>query len=1157
MKKITLWYLALLFSATVYSQVDVLTQHNDLARTGWNNQETILNTGNVNSNSFGLLYTRTVDDQVFAQPLIASGINIPSVGTKNIVIVCTVNNTIYAFDADDGTVPVYWVKNFTPSGSRVPNAGDIHPSLCKGVYWDFHSGFGIVGTPVIDKASNTMYFVTKVCNATGIDNGPHSNEYQYPSAGFHQYLHAIDISTGNEKAGSPIEITASAPGTGDGNVGGIITFDPRRQFNRAGLALSRGIVYIAYAAHCDWNPCHGWVLGYDASTLQQKIVYITTPNDGRGGIWMSGSAPAIDASGSLYFTTGNAYDDNIKFNDLPSVLENRGESVVKITPNQPDNTATGVNITGYFTPYNYAYLNGGDLDFPIQTMLIPNTNMIMTGCKDGFLYVMDKNNLGGYNGASNNVLQTLNVGSNAQMHSSFAYYGGNNNQYVYQLSENTLLKAFKVGANSLGTAINGGISGPTGAAGGFLSVTSNGTDNSTGILWITQAVNGCNANGTLCQGILRAVRADDVTTELWNTTINADDNAGNFAKMNWPTIANGKVYVPTFSNQLNVYGLLTGNPRCVTNVSLNKPATASTLGQYAYLGDDGSLTSNWSTYYTGNQYYSIDLQQKYSICKMLLYWGGALSGTPLYAQDFDLDVSDDGTNWATVRQYRANTALTIEVDSNITGRYVRVHMLKENSTQGYTINEFQVFGQIFNTCTAPTGLTASNITENTATLGWQAVAGATSYIVQYKTPIVSSWVTRTVSTTSINVSALTCGTNYNFQVQAVCPSGQSAVSSGAFATGNCTATCGALPTRYFAADIGDIGSAGSSCLSAGIYTIKGSGPGISNNADGFQFAFTDLNGNDVITVEVLSLDLASASAKAGIMIRDSVSNTSRFTYLAITNGNGIIFQYRNNPVGPTTIINGPNITAPYWLRLIKTGTQYSAYASPTGNDGSWTQIGTTTALNFGAGLAHIGMAVTSSDNSKLSTATFGSFSDVNSPLPIRMLSFTGENINNEYVQLKWITASETNTDYFAIERSADGKSFSKIAELKAAGNSSINQYYSFNDENAFRGVNFYRVKEYDLDGNIFYSTVLVVNFAQLPLPQIAPNPANNYFIVYPGLEPVKEITVLDASGKIIIQKENENNMSGITVAINAISSGVYIVKIKTATKVYEEKLIKQ
>jgi hypothetical protein len=203
------------------------------------------------------------------------------------------------------------------------------------------------------------------------------------------------------------------------------------------------------------------------------------------------------------------------------------------------------------------------------------------------------------------------------------------------------------------------------------------------------------------------------------------------------------------------------------------------------------------------------------------------------------------------------------------------------------------------------------------------------------------------------------------------------------------------------------------------------------------------------------------------------------------------------------------------------------------------------------------MAVTSANNSVLSTATFGSFSDLNSPLPINLISFTGSNIDNEYVLLKWATSNEIKTDYFDVERSSGGAAFAKIARVKAAGNSSTNQYYSQQDPDAANGINLYRLKQVDIDGNNSYSPVVAVNFGRNALPEISPNPASAYFTVISGAEPVKEITLLDASGKIIQFVVNENASSSVTIASGHLAAGIYIVKIKTATQVYQQKLFKQ
>jgi hypothetical protein len=1144
-----------------YSQTDVLTQHNDLNRTGWNNQETVLTTGNVNTNTFGLLYTRTVDDQVYAQPLVVSGVNIPSKGAKNIVYVCTVNSTVYAFDADDGTVPAYWQVNYTQPGFRAPNKSDMHPGLCGGSYNDFASNIGIIGTPVIDKSTNTLYFVTKVVStASGVEdnhawNGSVPNEeYTYTTAGFFQYLHAVDLSTGAEKFSGPVNITATLAGQGDGNVGGMITFDPRRQFNRGGLVLSKGIVYLTFAAHCDWNPAHGWVIGYDASTLQQKMAYISTPNDGRGGIWMSGAAPAADAAGNLYFNTGNAYDDEDGFTDVPGDTVNRGESVVKLTPNAADNTATALKISSFFTPSNYRQLNDADLDFPIQTLLIPNTNMLLTGCKGTFIYLLNTTNLGGFSSTGPDaVLQSIAVSGNAQMHSSFAYFGGATNQYVYQFSENTLLQSYKIGATSLGTPVSGSVSGPTGTSGAYMSVSSNGSDATTGVLWISQAVNGCNANQSTCAGVLRAVRADDVTTELWNSNINPSDNFGNFAKMNCPTIANGKVYLNTFSNHLAVYGLVFNNSSCVTNVALNKTAVASSLESSSFPASnafDGNATTRWSSQFSDAQWIYVDLGAEYDICGISINWETALG------QNFTVDVSNDAVTWTTVQAFTGNAATTNTISGNFQGRYVRMNGTKRATAFGYSIYEMRVLGQLSNPCSTPTNLTSTNIAQNTATLNWQAVSGATSYNIQYKTSIVSSWVTRTTTSTSINISALTCGTGYTYQVQAVCAAGTSAQATGTFTTSTCTAACGPLPTRYFSADIGDIGVAGSSCMNSGIYTLKGSGNDIGGNGDQFQYAFTNLSGDEHVFAEVLTQDATNAANKVGLMFRDSVSNTSKFAFIATTSSTGIVFEYRIAAGGSTTTVNIPSLKAPYWIELNKSGTQYSAYVSATGLQNSWFQVGTTVDLGFGSSPVYIGMAITSANNSTLSTATIGSFTEVSSPLAIDLINFTASNINNQNILLKWSTSAEINNKYFGVERSDDGVSFQEIMEVNAIGNSNIQQNYSATDYHPDNGLNFYRLKEVDSDGTITYSPVIAIIFGNQDAPKIFPNPASSYFTVTAGQEAMKGISIIDVSGKIIRQVVN-NGSSAIRISSVNLAAGIYIIKVTTATKVYQQKLFKQ
>jgi hypothetical protein len=512
--------------------VSVLTQHNDNSRSGWNDNETALTTTNVNVQQFGEVFTLPVDDQVYAQPLVVSHVNIGG-SYHSIVLVATVNNTVYAFDGDNGTL--YWQKNFTAPAMRPPKNVDM-TGACNGLYQDFSGNIGIVGTPVIDAGSGTMYFVAR--SSTG--------------SSFVQFLHAVNIVDGNDIAGSPTKITATSNGNGDGSVNGVISFDALRQNQRQGLTLLNGTVYVTFSSHCDWGPYHGWILGYDAATVQQQIVYNATPNGYAAGMWESGTGMAADAAGNLYVVTGNGTvgDAGDQTN-----LTNRGESALKLTP-----SGATLRVASYFTPYNYQALNDYDVDYGgMGAFLIPNSGYYLTGGKDGNLYLLNKDAMGGYLPSSNQVQQVVPLGTNANMHCQAAYYKGSSKEFVYVWSENDPLRAIPFDRTSNLLAPQSQIASsaprPTGQSGAVLSVSSNGSQNGTGILWASYASSG-DAEHAVSPGILRAFDANDISKELWNNQQNSGrDAAGNYAKFAAPTIANGHVYLPTFSNRVVVYGL--------------------------------------------------------------------------------------------------------------------------------------------------------------------------------------------------------------------------------------------------------------------------------------------------------------------------------------------------------------------------------------------------------------------------------------------------------------------------------------------------------------------------------------------------------------------------------------------------------------------------
>ena len=512
--------------------ISVLTQHNNNTRAGLNDQEKKLTTSNVNSSTFGKLFSLSVDDQVYAQPLLVGNLPINS-GNHNVAFIATVNNSLYAYDGDSGKL--YWKKNYTASGMRPPRNTDM-TGACGGQYQDFSGNMGIVGTPVIDSAAQTIYFV-----ARSTSNG----------ASFVQYLHAVNIIDGSERTGSPVKITATYNGTGDGSVNGVITFDAQKQNQRQGLTLLNGVVYVTFSSHCDWGPYHGWILGYNASSLQQQIVYNDTPNGMDGGLWESGTGMAADAQGNLYVVTGNG---TVGDNNNQTVLTNRGESALKLTV-----SGSTLQVSSYFTPFNFQNLENNDLDYGgMGAFLIPNSNYYFTGCKDGNIYLLNKDNMGGFNASSNNIQQTIFLNGSANMHCQPAYYKGSTNEFVYIWSENDQLRALPFNRSSnlvdVGSQGIATITGPQGQSGAVLSVSSNGTTAGTGILWAAYAATG-DAEHQVSPGILRAFDASNVTKELWNNNQSPNDNAGKYAKFSSPTIANGHVYLPTFSNQVVVYGI--------------------------------------------------------------------------------------------------------------------------------------------------------------------------------------------------------------------------------------------------------------------------------------------------------------------------------------------------------------------------------------------------------------------------------------------------------------------------------------------------------------------------------------------------------------------------------------------------------------------------
>jgi len=571
-----------LLPVTAFAQANVVTQHNDAARTGANLAEVVLTTTNVNVSQFGKLFERAVDDEIYAQPLYLHGVNVPGVGVRNVVYVATNNDSVYAFDADDpaASAPLWRVNYTNPAAGIVPVSRTDVGQAC-GTYRDFALNIGIGGTPVIDTATQTMYFVTRTK-----ENGA-----------FVQRLHAIDVGSGSERPGSPRLIEASVSGTGDGrDAQNNIAFNPRTHNQRAGLLLDRGTVYIAWASYCDQGPYHGWILGYDAASLQQVMVYNTSPDGGLAGIWQSGGGLTADTLGNLYALTGNG-----SFNGSTAGGRNFGNSFLKISP--------AGTLLDWFTPFNWSFLNATDEDLGVQNaLLIPNTNLLVGGGKEGVMYVLDRNNLGHFRSGNNGqIVQSFQGSSAARMNGAPVFW--NSPSYgpaIYVWPAGDPLKVFRLvgGLFTVPASAQSSALAAPGMPGGMLSLSANGGTAGTGILWATLSRAG-DANHAPQPGILRAYDAGNVTRELWNSQQNAArDTLGNFAKFTPPTVANGKVFVASLSNKVVVYGLINpgaGNTAPLVGAGLDQtlasPTTTTLVGTATDDGNPvppGQLTTTWS-----------------------------------------------------------------------------------------------------------------------------------------------------------------------------------------------------------------------------------------------------------------------------------------------------------------------------------------------------------------------------------------------------------------------------------------------------------------------------------------------------------------------------------------------------------------------------------
>ena len=571
----------------------VFTYHNDLSRDGANQSEYTLAPSNVNTTTFGKLFSCTVDGAVYAQPLWVANLSI-SGAKHNVVFVATQHDSLFAFDADANPCVKLWEislidTNHGATSGEVTVPSGVPGYLVGGGYGDITPEVGVTGTPVIDPASSTLYVVSKSMNSEGTS--------------FYQRLHAIDLATGSEKSGAPVTIAATYPGTGDG--GSTDTFNPRQQNQRAGLAFVNGTVYIAWASHEDTAPYYGWVIGYtySGSSFTRSDVLNISPNVGKGGIWMGGGAPSADSNNHIYLITGNATFDAT---NASAPNNDYGDSFLQLTP--------GLAISSYFTPSDQASDDANDQDFGAGgTAVVLNVasgalqHLVIGGGKDGSLYLLNGDSMGGL--GDGNARQHFNIGNG--IYATGAFW--NNNFYIAGWNGPLLCYSFNSSTNLFKTPASSQSSASYGFPGATPSVSSMGTSN--GIVWALNNGDYCTKQSPGCgPAVLHAYESTNLATELWNSSLGTGNAAGNAVKFTVPTVANGKVYVGTRGNntggttssstiagELDVYGLLNAVTQAATPIispssgsftsTLSVSLSDTTTGAAIYYTTDNSTPS--------------------------------------------------------------------------------------------------------------------------------------------------------------------------------------------------------------------------------------------------------------------------------------------------------------------------------------------------------------------------------------------------------------------------------------------------------------------------------------------------------------------------------------------------------------------------------------
>jgi uncharacterized protein (TIGR03437 family) len=497
----------LVFSAgSSFAQINVLTANYGNERTNANLRETHLTSANVAPGLFGKITEFPVVGSIYSQPLMVSGVTLPNGEVRNLLYVSTMGNNVYAFDANaTSPEPPVWKVNL---GAPVPS------SLIYPTYSDVGTECGILSTGVIDPARQALYLVSESLEA----NSPVFR------------LHALDLATGAEKLHGPVPIVAAV----DTPANGRLQLDPTRHIQRPGLLLANGVLYIAFGSVADRRPFQGWVTAFDATDLTHQLASFTSSSTAQGsGIWQSGRGLAADSSGGIYAITGDGeYDGKANF----------GESFLKFS-------SSGLNLVDWFTPADWRTMGDLDGDLSAGPAIIPGTHSIFGADKFGYVYLINGDSMGRLASGESSGAKSFRAVTTQGLIFNFALWPRGANTYVYLRGSKDSLKCYRISGGDIAqTPVSAGSNvSDTSRVG--LTLSANGTQAGTGIVWET-------AGGPASPGTLHAFDASNLSVEIWNSDMDSRDTLGAFTKFVGPTVANGRVYVPTSADKLVVYGLL-------------------------------------------------------------------------------------------------------------------------------------------------------------------------------------------------------------------------------------------------------------------------------------------------------------------------------------------------------------------------------------------------------------------------------------------------------------------------------------------------------------------------------------------------------------------------------------------------------------------------